>query len=126
MIYTYKGKELHGENGWYDAFDLCYIIGFHSPRDTIRRYVAKENQRMVDLDTYINEDGVWSLVFAPTVRADTKREVSKWLRSIMSTASASAVSSASDDEQGDGEGHKVNRFTIRIDASEGKIEIIYQ
>lgn len=80
MIYTYKGKELHGENGWYDAFDLCYIIGFHSPRDTIRRYVAKENQRVVGLDTYINEDGVWSLVFAPTVRADTKREVSKWLR----------------------------------------------
>lgn len=85
MIYTYKGKELHGENGWYDAFDLCYIIGFHSPRDTIRRYVAKENQRMIDLDTYINEDGVWSLVFAPMVRTDTKKEVSKWLRNCVLT-----------------------------------------
>lgn len=83
MIHIYKGKELHEEDGWYDAFDLCHIIGFHSPRDTIRRYVSKKDQCVVGLDTYVNENGLWSLVFAPTVRKDTKKDISKWLRGIL-------------------------------------------
>lgn len=118
MIYTYKGKELHGENGWYDAFDLCYIIGFHSPRDAIRRYVAKENQRVVGLDTYINEDGVWSLVFAPTVRADTKKEVSKWLRGcVLEEGSKRAKEVDTIDEQ-----HS-EAVSIKIGKSEKEINI---
>lgn len=117
MIYTYKGKELHGENGWYDAFDLCYIIGFHSPRDTIRRYVAKENQRVVDLDTYINEDGVWSLVFAPTVRADTKKEVSKWLRNYVLTESKKDEEGNSDDE------NHTETISVKVSKSEKEINI---
>lgn len=116
MIYTYKGKELHGENGWYDAFDLCYIIGFHSPRDTIRRYVAKENQRVVGLDTYINEDGVWSLVFAPTVRADTKREVSKWLRNCVLTARSGNGADTPEE-------HHNEAVSIKIGKSEKEINI---
>lgn len=118
MIYTYKGKELHGENGWYDAFDLCYIIGFHSPRDTIRCYVAKENQRVVGLDTYINEDGVWSLVFAPTVRADTKKEVSKWLRNcVLEEGSKKAKATGTPDE------HRSEAVSIKIGKSEKEINI---
>jgi len=118
LIYTYKGKELHGENGWYDAFDLCYIIGFHSPRDTIRRYVAKENQRVVGLDTYINEDGVWSLVFAPTVRTDTKKEVSKWLRGcVLEEGSKRAKATGTPNE------HHSEAVSIKIGRSEKEINI---
>ena len=129
MIYTYKGKELHASNGWYDSFDLCNIIGFRAPRETVRRYVSKDDKKVVGLDTYINENGVWSLVYAPSVREDTKREVSRWLRSVMPTAcssSASSVSSAPGSAPDDGEVYKDNRFTIRIDAKAGRIEIIYQ
>lgn len=81
MLHQHNGKELHESNGWFDAFDLCHIIGFRSPRDSIRRYVSKDDKKAVGLDTYINENGVWSLVYAPTVRADTKKSISKWLRS---------------------------------------------
>lgn len=115
MIYTYKGKELHGENGWYDAFDLCYIIGFHSPRDTIRRYVAKENQRVVGLDTYINEDGVWSLVFAPTVRTDTKKEVSRWLRNCVLAGEGKVTGTPNE--------HHSEAVSIKIGRSEKEINI---
>lgn len=118
MIYTYKGKELHGENGWYDAFDLCYIIGFHSPRDIIRRYVAKKNQRVVGLDTYINEDGVWSLVFAPTVRADTKREVSKWLRGCVLEEGSKRVKEVDTVDE-----HRSETVSIKIGKSEKEINI---
>ena len=118
MIYTYKGKELHGENGWYDAFDLCYIIGFHSPRDTIRRYVAKENQRMIGLDTYIDEDGVWSLVFAPTVRADTKKEVSKWLRNCVLTAESKRARGTDTSDE-----YHSEAVSIKIGKSEKEINI---
>ena len=73
---------------------------------------------MVGLDTYINEDGVWSLVFAPTVRTDTKREVSKWLRGcVLEEGSKRAKATGTPDEQ-----HS-EAVSIKIGRSEKEINI---
>ena len=73
---------------------------------------------MVGLDTYINEDGVWSLVFAPTVRTDTKREVSKWLRNcVLEEGSKRAKEVDTIDE------HRGEAVSVKIGKSEKEINI---
>ena len=72
---------------------------------------------MVDLDTYINEDGVWSLVFAPTVRADTKKEVSKWLRNYVLTESKKNKEGNSDDK------NHTETISVKVSKSEKEINI---
>ena len=72
---------------------------------------------MVGLDTYINEDGVWSLVFAPTVRTDTKREVSKWLRNCVLTESKKDEEGNSDDE------NHTETISVKVSKSEKEINI---
>lgn len=73
---------------------------------------------MIGLDTYINEDGVWSLVFAPTVRADTKKEVSKWLRNCVLTAE-----SKRDRETDTSDEYHSEAVSIKIGKSEKEINI---
>lgn len=120
MIHTYKGKELHGENGWYDAFDLCCIIGFRSPKDTIRRYVAKEDQRVVGLDTYVNENGLWSLVFAPSVKANTKRDVSKWLRGVLECSGEDARTRKDSNYDDNHIGVENEKLSVKVEVESNK------
>lgn len=74
---------------WFNLCDVAKIIGFRNHTDSITRYVSIENMwhegfgQTICLGGYGNEEGVWELIYAPTVHFDTKKKVGAWFRDVV-------------------------------------------
>lgn len=86
MEFDFGKDTLHVSGKWFNLYDIARMIGFRSPEKAITSYVSIENMwhegfgLSEKLYGYGNEDGVWELIYAPTVHADTKRKLGAWFR----------------------------------------------
>lgn len=86
MEFDFGKDTLHVSGKWFNLYDIARMIGFRSPEKAITSYVSIENMwhegfgLSEKLYGYGNEDGVWELIYAPTVHADTKRKLGTWFR----------------------------------------------
>lgn len=82
-------KQYNGAD-WFCLHNIGTGIGFRNPIDAIIRYVSIENcwhkgfSCSEDLTGYGNEDAVWELIYAPTVKAETKRKMADFFRYVLS------------------------------------------
>ena len=86
MEFDFGKDTLHVSGKWFNLYDIARMIGFRSPEKAITSFVSIENMwhegfgLSEKLYGYGNEDGVWELIYAPTVHADTKRKLGAWFR----------------------------------------------
>lgn len=89
MEFDFGKDTLRVQDGWFNLYDIADMIGFRNPSDSICRYVSIENMwhkgfnQTEDLTGYGNEEGVWELIYAPTVRFDTKKKIGAWFRDVV-------------------------------------------
>ena len=89
MTFDFGKDTLDVQDGWFRMRDIATMIGFRNPQDAINRYVSTENLHHIGLDGdmtkfgYGNEEAVWELIYAPTVRFDTKKKISAWFRDVV-------------------------------------------
>ena len=89
MTFDFGKDTLDVNDGWFRLRDIATMIGFRNPQDAINRYVSTENLHHMGLDGditlcgYGNEEAVWELIYAPTVRFDTKKKIGAWFRDVV-------------------------------------------
>ena len=89
MTFDFGKDTLDVQDGWFRMRDIATMIGFRNPQDAINRYVSTENLHHIGLDGdmtkfgYGNEEAVWELIYAPTVRFDTKKKIGAWFRDVV-------------------------------------------
>jgi len=83
-----KSVTIQDDNGelWFQANDLCDILGFKNIRDALRRHVDTDDCRKHDglardgrkrLQNFVNESGLYALIFGSTLK-DAKR-IKRWV-----------------------------------------------
>ena len=78
MKFEFEGKNLRvSDSGvWFNAFDLGSILGI---RDYIC-YIPEEAKKEIKGWWWLNEDGVWALVYNISVDKKIRKKVAAWLR----------------------------------------------